>query len=703
MAEATATANPLRNPTHPIPFDRIKPEHVVPAVQALIPELRDELRRLEASATPSFHGVILPLERLWQRLDLPWTVISHLMSVRNTDALRAAYERIEPELEAFRLEIGQSRPIYEAIRALREEPAWSGLDESQQRVVRILLLEAESSGVSLKGDARKRFNEIKTELAKLSTIFSNNVLDATKAFSLMLTTTEEIAGLPVAWRQLAAQNARGSGHPSATAEAGPWRITLDGPCTQPILRFADSRELRETIYRALMTRASSGQLNNEPHVERILALRQEAAHLLGYETHAERMLARRVATSVSAIDDMFGTLRDAAWERSKDDIQTLTALAKDEGQTEPLQIWDFTYWGEKLRAKELGYDEEQFRPYFPFPHVLEGLFDTAWTLFGVQIKAADGQVPVWHPDVRYFHVLDENQRLIGALYLDPYTRPAEKRGGAWQNGFLSRSRAAAPAGEDVQNPVATMVCNQTPPVDGRPAQMSFGEVRTLFHEFGHAIHHLLASSDYGFVSGTSGVEWDAIEVPSMFMENWCHHRGTLKRISRHVDTGEPLPDAWIDKINESRKFRSSTAILRILRFSSVDLELHHRFHADGEESIWDVQRRVDAALTHWEPVPEDRFLCGFDHIFAGGYSAGYYSYLWANVMSADLFGAFEEAGVDDVDVVARMGREFRDGWLAPGGSRDPLELFVALRGREPSTDALLRHLGLNGDASGGRA
>jgi oligopeptidase A len=685
--------NPLLDDFLLPPFDRIRTEHVEPAVRTLLAALGGELEAIERRIAPTWESAVSPIEDVGDRLGRVWGVVGHLMSVRNSPELRAAHERAQPGVVAFSLRLGQSRPIYEALRALRESPAWSGLDAARRRIVDTLVRDAELSGVGLDGAARARFNAVQTELAELATRFSNNVLDATKAFALVLRNPDEVAGLPPSLLALAAQAAREAGEAGATAEAGPWRITLDFPSFGPFMEHSRRRELREQLYRAYVTRASSGEHDNTEIIRRILVLRREQARLLGFATYAELSLASKMAPNVAAVERLLEQLRLASFEPARRDLDELRALARRHGSPEAddLQLWDVAFWAERLREERYDFTDEQLRPYFPLPHVLSGLFALAERLFGVRIAAADGEAETWHPDVRFFRVADADGTPLAAFFLDPYSRPAEKRGGAWMDECVGRRRDAA----GVRRPVAYLVCNQVPPVDGRPSLMTFDEVETLFHEFGHGLQHMLTTVDSGLASGIRNVEWDAVELPSQFMENWLYHRETLRGLSRHVDTGEALPDALFEKIAAARTFRSGSMMLRQLTFALLDLELHHRYDPDGAETPFDVQRRLAARTSVLPPLPEDRFLCGFHHIFAGGYAAGYYSYKWAEVLSADAFGAFEEAGLDDRAAVAATGRRYRDTVLALGGSRPPMEVFKAFRGREPTTDALLRHAGLS--------
>jgi oligopeptidase A len=690
------TDNPLLIGKGLPPFDAITPEHVVPAMTHLLAELDNDLARLEAEVVPTWSGLVEPLDRLTERLSWSWGVVSHLMGVKNSSELREAYEAVQPKIVQFVNKLGQSKALYEAFKVLRESDTWASLDEAQQRIVEAALKDAELSGVGLAGEQRERFNAIQLELAELSTKFSNHVLDATKAFSMTLTSKDEVAGLPPSLLSLAAQAARAAGEEGATAEAGPWRITLDFPSFGPFMQHSQRRDLREQLYKAFISRASSGDYDNTSLVERILQLRQEKAVLLGFKSYAELSLARKMAPSVEAVEALLEELRSASFDAAVKDLERLKAFATTEGAPEgsDLKHWDVSFWAERQREAEFAFNAEELRPYFPLPQVLDGLFTFTKRVFGVNIRAADGQAPVWHEDVRYFQITDEAGVPVAYFYLDPYSRPAEKRGGAWMDECLGRAKVTEDSVTTTRLPVAYLVCNQTPPVDGKPSLMTFGEAETLFHEFGHGLQHMLTKVDYPGASGISNVEWDAVELPSQFMENWCYHQDTLLSMAKHYETGEPLPEHYYQKLLAARNYMSGSSMLRQLHFSRVDLELHHRYQPDGDESPADVRNRVAKTTTILPPLPEDAFLCSFGHIFAGGYAAGYYSYKWAEVLSADAFAAFEEAGLEDEQAIATTGKRFRDTILALGGGKHPMEVFKEFRGREPSTEPLLRHSGL---------
>jgi len=704
IANATITDNPLLIGKGLPPFDAIKPEHVVPAMTQLLAELEAELASLEQQVTPTWSGLVEPLDRLTERLTWSWGIVGHLMGVKNSPELREAYETVQPEVVQFVNKLNQSQPLYKAFKALGEGDSWSSLELDQQRIVEAAIREAELSGVGLDGEKhgsetlsqKERFNAIQLELAELSTKFSNHVLDATKAFNLTLTSKDEVEGLPPSLLSLAAQTARAAGEEGATAETGPWRITLDYPSYVPFMEHSTRRDLREKLYKAFISRASSGELDNNSLIERILELRQEKARLLGFNSYAELSLASKMAPNVEAVEKLLEELRRASYDAALQDLAELKAFAASKGAQEGNDIkhWDISFWAERQREEKFAFSAEELRPYFPLPQVLDGLFGLVNRLFGITVTAADGEAPIWHQDVRYFQIADETGTPIAYFYLDPYSRPQEKRGGAWMDECIGRTKIMEKGTSSTRLPVAYLICNQTPPVDGKPSLMTFNEVETLFHEFGHGLQHMLTQVDYARAAGINNVEWDAVELPSQFMENWCYDRPTLMGMAKHYETGEPLPEHYYQKLLAARYYMSGSVMLRQLHFGLVDLELHHRYRPGGEETPRHVRSRLAKTTTILPPLPEDAFLCAFSHIFAGGYAAGYYSYKWAEVLSADAFAAFEEAGLDNEDAIATTGKRYRDTVLALGGSLHPMEVFKAFRGREPSTAPLLRHNGL---------
>ena len=685
----TATAkNPLLIGEGLPPFSEIETAQVIPAITQILEELETELTNLEANVTPTWDGLVEPLTAIEEKLYWSWGIVSHLMSVQNSAQLREAYETMQPKVVEFGNKLSQSKPIYQAFKALRNSENWDGLDNAQKRIVEAAIKDAELSGVGLEGEKKEQFNAIQLELAQLSTQFSNHVLDATKAFKLKLTTPEEVDGLPESLLSLAAQAARGEGEESATPEQGPWVITLDYPSYIPFMKYSTRSDLREKLYKSFISRASSGELDNNPLITRILELRQQKANLLGFATYAELSLAKKMAPNVNAVEALLEELRIASYDAAVKELEELKAFAKQED----LKHWDTTFWAEKQREAKFAFNEEELRPYFPLPQVLEGLFGIAQRLFDVTITPADGEAPIWHEDVRYFRIASAAGEAIAYFYLDPYSRPAEKRGGAWMNVCINRAKVTTT--DKVRLPVAYLVCNQTPPVDGKPSLMTFREVETLFHEFGHGLQHMLTQVDYTGAAGIYNIEWDAVELPSQFMENWCYHRPTLMGMAKHYETGEALPEEYYQKLLAAKNYMSGSAMLRQLHFSLLDLELHHRYQPGGNETPYQVRDRLAETTTVMAPLPEDAFLCCFGHIFAGGYAAGYYSYKWAEVLSADAFAAFEEAGVDKEEALVSTGKRFRDTVLALGGSLHPMEVFKEFRGREPKTEPLLRHSGL---------
>jgi oligopeptidase A len=693
---AIISNNPLLKGSGLPPFGEIKAEQVVPAFNQLLAELDQELTTLEASVQPTWSSLVEPLEKLTERLYWSWGVVNHLMGVKNSSELRQAYETVQPQVVQFSNKLSQSQPIYNAFKALHGSDIWATLDSAQQRIVDAAIRDAELSGVGLQGEARERFNAIQMELAEISTKFSNHLLDATKAFSMTLTTKEEIDGLPPSLLSLAAQAARAAGEENATPENGPWRITLDFPSYGPFMQHSTRRDLREKLYKAFISRASEGELDNNPLIERILELRQELAELLGFKTYAELSLASKMAPNVEAVESLLEELRDRSYDAAVQELEELKAFAASKGATEAkdLQHWDTSFWAERQREEKFAFTAEELRPYFPLPQVLDGLFGLVQRLFGVNITPADGQAPVWHEDVRYFQIADETGNPIAYFYLDPYSRPEEKRGGAWMDICINRGQVTENGVKTTRLPVAYLICNQTPPIDGKPSLMTFYEVETLFHEFGHGLHHMLTKVDYTSAAGINNVEWDAVELPSQFMENWCYDRPTLFGMAKHYETGEPLPEHYYQKLLAAKNYMSGSTMLRQIHFSLLDIELHHRYRRGSGETPKQVRDRLAKTTTVLPPLPEDSFLCAFGHIFSGGYAAGYYSYKWAEVLSADAFAAFEEAGLSNEQAIKATGKRYRDTVLALGGSKHPMEVFKSFRGREPSTEPLLRHNGL---------
>ncbi len=689
------SSNPLLIDVGLPAYDRIKPTDIEPAVQALLARARDVLTAVEAAAETTWAALMEPLEEIDLLFEYGWSPVSHLLSVANSDELRIAHDAAQPSVVEFGLQMRQSEKLYHKLKSLQQSAYWSALSPAQQRIVERSVQSAELSGINLTGDARARFNAIEQRLSQLATTFSNNVLDATKAWHLDLTDAAQVASLPASLRRLtAAAWQRAHSETSASDQAteqGPWRITLDAPCFGPFMEHCADRALRETVYRAYIARASAGTTDNTPLISETLALKHEKARLLGFNNYAQVSLAQKMAHTADEVQAMHEKLLATAHPIAQQELAELTDYARQRDVTESLAHWDIAFWAERLREHKYAYTDEELRPYFSLDRVLDGLFGLCQRLFGITVRTAREAAPRWHPDVRFYDIDNEHGVRIASFYLDPYSRPENKRGGAWMNDCIQRSISVR---YGTRLPVAHLVCNGTPPSGGVPSLMTFREVETLFHEFGHGLQHMLTTVDFRDAAGISGVEWDAVELPSQFMENWCLHRPTLMTMARHYETGAPLPDDLFEKLRAAKTYRAASAMLRQLQFGMTDMALHHTFDPTRGDSPFAIEQQITARTSLLPPLPENRFLCSFSHIFAGGYSAGYYSYKWAEVLSADAFAAFEEAGLDDAEAVARTGRRYRDTILAQGGSRHPLEIFREFRGRAPDPTALLRHNGL---------
>lgn len=692
--QSTLADNPLLVSEGLPRFDRIEPYHIQPAIQALLEQSKVSLKKIEEQAEPTWEGLLQPLEELDNPWERSWGPVGHLQGVKNTPELREAYESVLPEIIAFSLSVKQSKPIYLAMKTLRNSAKWDELNAARQRIIEKHLLTAELAGISLEGEQLERFNEIATELSQLSTNFANHVLDATKAFTHIISDASDVEGFPESLKQLTAQSYNSweekNAEIEATPEQGPWRISLDFPCFGPFMQHCRNRTLREKVYRAFLTRASEGETDNTSLIPQILKLRKEKAQLLGYTNFAEISLAEKMAPSIQAVLEMEEKLRIASFDAGQQDLKDLQEFAAKQGESEPIIQWDVAFWSERLREERFNYTDEELRPYFSLEKVLDGLFQLVNRIFGITVTPVSEGIPTWNDDVRYFSIANEQGETIAGFYLDPYARPADKRGGAWMDDCLGRKIVDG----NIQIPVAHLICNSTPPVGSKPSLMTFREVETLFHEFGHGLQHMLTTINEADAAGINGVEWDAVELASQFMENWCYHKPTLLGMAQHFETGETLPDELFEKIVAARNFQAGSQMLRQIQFGVIDLKLHSEFDPEGPQSVFDIQREVSQTTSVLPMLPEDRFLCSFQHIFAGGYSAGYFSYKWAEVLSADAFSAFEDAGLDDERAVAETGRRFRDTILALGGSRHPMDLFEEFRGRAPSPDPLLRHTGL---------
>jgi oligopeptidase A len=672
-------------------YAAITPELAEGAITRMLQDARSQIAQLEENATASWDGCMAPRYDLTDPISYAWSIVSHMLGAMNAPAWRTVHEKLQPHVISFFSELGQNQTFYKAMDQLAHSKAFNTLNEAQKRILKSDLREAVHAGAACPPDIRKTLTQLREQNAADSANFMNHVLDASKAVVLQLQTEADIAGLPDSLLAAASDAAKRNGFPESSQSAGPWVITHEMPLYLPFMQYSMRRDLRETLYRAHVTRAASGELDNTPLISDILKRRRQMAKLLGKNTFAELTLENRMAPSVSDVAALLERIRSISHAAATKDYTTLQDYARTHGQIEPLAAWDVPYWAETLRKAQFSFDNEVLRPYFPLPRVLECLFRSVTLLFGISIQPADGKATVWHPDVRFFNVLDSDGTVISHLYFDPYSRPESKRGGAWMDSVLSRCRHKDGS---IRLPAALMVCNQSRPIGDQPALMTLSEVTTLYHECGHALQHILTTVDEAAAAGINNVEWDAVELPSQFMENWVFHRPWLKAMTCHVDTGEPLPDNLIDQIIAARWFQAGAQSLRQTFFSALDMALHHDYDPDGPESPDTFKSRFAPDYTVLPILPEDRFLCGFSHIFAGGYAAGYYSYKWAEVLAADAFAAFEEAGLDNPQALTDTGKRFRETILALGGSRHPMEIFRAFRGRDPDPDALLRQSGL---------
>jgi oligopeptidase A len=676
------TKNPLLADAELPAFSAIAAEHVNPAIDTLLAEFRAAVDRLTADpAARDFERLMAPLEKLEERLGRAFAPVSHLHGVKDSPELREAYSAAIEKLTEHSTELGQNRALYEAVQALSESPDFAALDRPRRTLVEDSLRGFRLSGVALEGEARERFKAIQNELSRLSTEFEEAVLDATDAWTRPLA-EHELAGLPESARAMLRAAAQGKGQEGHLA-------TLKGPVVQAILTYADDRALREQVYTAYQTRASeqgpqAGQFDNSERIAQILALRHESARLLGYPSAAHVSLADKMAGSPERVIGFLHELARKARPVAERELSELRGFASTRLGLHQLEPWDIAYASEKLRVEQFDFSEEDLKPYFPLPAVIEGLFEIAERVFGVAFRRRGG-VDVWHDDVAYYDVLDHSGAVRAGFYVDHYAREG-KRGGAW----MDVCRARFCDGDRQHHPVAFLTCNFAPPSEGRPALLTHDDVLTLFHEFGHGLHHMLTEVEWPSIGGISGVEWDAVELPSQFMENFGWQRETLDLFARHWQSGETLPQDLHEKMLAARHFHAGLFLVRQLEFALYDFRLHLEYEPARGPRTLELLEEVRREVSVIHPPAWQRFPHSFGHIFAGGYAAGYYSYLWAEVLSADAFDAFERAGLFDDETGQRFRREI----LAVGGSRPALESFIAFRGREPEPDALLRSYGL---------
>jgi len=675
--------NPLLEPHELPPFSQILPEHVIPAVNQLLEHNRSAIAALlEPGKGYRWDNLVEPLEDIDDRLNKAWSPVGHLNAVMNSDALREAYNACLPLLSEYATEIGQNEELYRAYQSIAESPDFMALDEAQRKIIENALRDFRLSGVDLPPEQKRRFKEIAQELSRLCSQFQDNLLDATHGWSRHIEDERLLAGIPESARLLASQTAENQG------QSG-WVFTLEFPSYFAVTTYADDRELRREFYVAYSTRASdqgpnAGRWDNSEIMEKILALRHEEATLLGYANFAELSIATKMARSTGDVMHFLEDLSKHSLPVARKDLETLREFAQAQHGLEKLEAWDLNYYSEKLRQHAFAISEEEIKPYFPASRVVPGMFDVVERLYGLRIREIKG-VDVWHPDVHFYEISDRHGQVRGRFYLDLYARP-KKRGGAWMDECVTRRKS----GGKIQVPVAFLTCNFTPPAGSDPALLRHDEVLTLFHEFGHGLHHLLTQVDHLGVSGIHGVEWDAVELPSQFMENFCWEREALTLISGHYQTGEPLPKELFDKMIAARNFQSGMQMVRQLEFSLFDFRMHREYDPARGGRIYDVLNEVRKQTAVLIPPEFNRFPHGFSHIFAGGYAAGYYSYKWAEVLSSDAFSLFEEKGVFDPET----GRSFLEKILERGGSRQAMDLFVGFRGREPQIDSLLRHNGI---------
>lgn len=676
--------NPLLDAHTLPPFDEIRAQHVVPALDSLLEESRQRIEALAqqaATTPPSWENFAAPLEDVTDRLSNAWSPISHLNGTMNSPELRQAYDACIGKLSDFSTWVGQHEGLFNAWQSLREGPGWTALDDAQQRAVENTLRDLRLAGVDLPAEQKARYGEIKSRLSTLTNQYSNNVLDATQAWHKDIENADDLAGVP--------QSALATLHSLAQAKGvNGYRVTLDFPSFYPVLSYADDRALREEVYSAFVTRASdqgpdTGNFDNAAIMEEILALRSELASLLGFASYADYSLATKMADSPEQVLEFLNDLAQRAVPQSREEFAELQAFAREELGLETLKPWDVGYASEKLREARHAISQEQLRPYFPAPRVVDGLFSVVERLYGVRFEENE-QVACYHPDVRYFQITDNGSPIAG-FYLDLYAREG-KRGGAW----MADCRVRRQTSSGLQLPVAFLTCNFTPPIDDTPALLTHDEVITLFHEFGHGLHHMLTRQTIADISGINGVAWDAVELPSQFMENYCWEREGLDLLAAHSDSGEPIPGELLERLQAAKNFQSAMGMVRQLEFSLFDLRLHHLDSAPDAGQIQSLLDEVRQQVAVMPAVPFNRFQNSFAHIFAGGYAAGYYSYKWAEVLSADAWSAFEEKGIFD----SATGRRFRQHILEQGGARDAAELFKTFRGREPSVEPLLRHSGI---------
>ncbi len=675
--------NPLLENAGLPAFSQITPDIIQSAIEAIIADNRQQVDRLVANKKVSWDGLIKPISLLEDRLSKAWSPVRHLNSVKSSDKLREAYNACLPLLSEHSTEMSQNYQLYQGYRTIADSPAYADLDTAQQKTIDDSLKHFRLGGVDLEGEDKQRYQQLQKDLSELQSSFENNLLDATQSWQKLISDAKQLQGLPeyaiAMVKQLAEQNNQSG-----------YRLTLDMPCYIAIITHAQCRELRKEIYEAYTTRASDQKItdkkwDNADNMQQIVAKRQEKAKLLGFDNYAEYSLETKMAESVKQVLDFLYDLAQRSRPAAIDEVAERQAYAESMGFEGELQAWDYAYYSEKLKQHKYQISEEDLKPYFSDDNVIGGLFEIVKILYGVDIKSADNKVDVWDKSVRFYQINNSAGEMIGQFYLDLYARE-NKRGGAWMDECINRYHIDG----KTQIPVAYLTCNLTPPIGDEAALFTHDEVITLFHEFGHGLHHMLTRIDVPDVAGINGVEWDAVELPSQFMENFCWQKPALELFARHYQTGEPLPEELFDKMVGAKNFQGALLMLRQIEFALFDIRLHQQVSLTSAAQIQDILDQVRTEISVVKTSHNNRFQNGFSHIFAGGYAAGYYSYKWAEVLSADVFAAFEEAGIFD----ATIGRKFLHCILEQGGSRPAMKSFQCFRGREPNIDALLRHNGI---------
>ena len=675
--------NPLLEKSDLPQFSKIKPEHIQPAVEQLIQECRKTTEQVLNQPNFSWENFCQPLAEVNERLSRAWSPVSHLNAVKNSPELREVYQACLPLLAEYGTWVGQHQGLYNAYLQLKNSAEFANYSQAQKKAIENSLRDFELSGISLPAEQQKRYGEIVTRLSELNSQFSNNVLDATMGWEKIVTDENQLKGLPESALQAAKQSAQNKGVEG-------YRFTLEIPSYLPVMTYCENRQLREEMYRAFVTRASeqgpnAGKWDNSAVMEEILTLRVELAKLLGFEHYTDLSLATKMAENPQQVFDFLENLAVRCKPQGEKELAELEEFCKTTENVTALEPWDITFYSEKQKQAQYSINDEELRPYFPEDRVLSGLFELIKRIFNIRAVERFG-VDTWHKDVRFFDLIDETDEVRGSFYLDLYARE-HKRGGAWMDDCIGRKRKADGS---LQKPVAYLTCNFNAPIGDQPALFTHDEVTTLFHEFGHGIHHMLTQIDIGEVAGINGVPWDAVELPSQFLENWCWEEQALAFISGHYETGEPLPKEKLTQLLKAKNFQAAMFVLRQLEFGLFDFRLHHNYQPNKADQILDQLKSVKQQVAVIKGVEWARTPHSFSHIFAGGYAAGYYSYLWAEVLSADAYSRFEEEGIFN----PTTGKSFLDEILTRGGSEEPMALFERFRGRKPTLDALLRHKGI---------